>query len=160
MSTGMVPFVRFFPQQGTAETRVLTIRGHPILPDDEYALLESFCDDPRCNCRRVMLNVIGRRQQDILASIGYGFDRGQELAGPFLDPLNPQSTYAGTLLKLVAQVLADPTYAARLEAHYYQLKRAAAGPSHSTHQMPARHAKANKTKPQRQRQPGKRKKRK
>ena len=53
MSTGMVPFVRFFAEQGTAETRVLTIRGHPVLPDDEYALLESFCDDPRCTCRRV-----------------------------------------------------------------------------------------------------------
>ena len=63
MSTGMVPFVRFFPEQGTAETRVLTIRGHPILPDDEYALLESFCDDAGCDCRRVMLNVIARRQQ-------------------------------------------------------------------------------------------------
>jgi hypothetical protein len=57
----MVPFVRFFPQQGTAETRVLTTRGHPVLPDDEYALLESSCVDPGCDCRRVMLNVIGRR---------------------------------------------------------------------------------------------------
>jgi hypothetical protein len=158
MSTGMVPFVRFFPQQGTAETRVLTTQGHPVLPDDEYALLESFCADPGCDCRRVMLNVIGRRQQDVLASISYGFDHGQELAGPFLDPLNPQSQYARTLLTLVAQILADPTYAARLESHYYQVKRAAAGPSHSTHQMPARQAKANKTK--RQRQSGTRKKRK
>ena len=158
MSVGMVPFVRFFPEQGTAETRVLTIRGHPILPDDEYALLESFCDDAGCDCRRVMLNVISRRQQDVLASINYGFDRGQELAGPFLDPLNPQSKYAHTLLKLVAQILTDPTYAARLESHYYQVKRVTAAPSHSTHQMPARHAKANKTKPQRQ--SGTRKKRK
>jgi hypothetical protein len=69
MSVGMVPFVRFFPQQGTAETRVLTTHGHPILPDDEYALLESFCADAGCDCRRVMLNVIGRRQQGVLASI-------------------------------------------------------------------------------------------
>ena len=35
MSAGMVPFVRFFPEQGTAETRVLTTQGHPVLPDDE-----------------------------------------------------------------------------------------------------------------------------
>jgi len=157
MSAGMVPFVRFFPQQGTAETRVLTTQGHPVLPDDENALLEFFCADPGCDCRRVMLGVIGRRQQDVLASISYGFDRGQQWAGPFLDPLNPQSLYAHTVLKLVAQVLADPTYAARLESHYYQVKKAATGPSHPTRQMPARPAKANKTKPQRQRQPGKRK---
>jgi hypothetical protein len=69
LSVGMVPFVRFFPQQGTAETRVLTSRGHPVLPDDEYALLESFCTDPGCDCRRVMLNVISRRQQGVVARI-------------------------------------------------------------------------------------------
>jgi hypothetical protein len=158
MSAGTVPFVRFFPQQGTAETRVLTTQGHPVVPDDEYALLEFFCADPRCDCRRVMLRVIGRRQQDVLASISYSFDRGQQWAGPCLDPLNPQSMYAHTLLTLVAQVLADPTYAARLESHYYQVKRATAAPAHSTHQMPARHAKANKTTPQRQSGPRKKRK--
>ena len=72
--------------------------------------------------------------------------------------VGPSGCGKSTLLKLVAQVLADPTYAARLESHYYQVKRATAGPSHSTHQMPDRHAKANKTKPQRQ--SGTRKKRK
>jgi hypothetical protein len=158
MSAGMVPFVRFFPQQGTAETRVLTTQGHPVLPDDEYALLEFFCADPGCDCRRVMLGVIGRRQQDVLASISYGFDRGQQWAGPFLDPLNPQSLYAHTVLKLVAQVLADPTYAARLESHYYGVKRVTAALAHATHQMPARHTKANKTKPQRQAGPRKKRK--
>jgi hypothetical protein len=158
MSTGMIPFVRFFPEQGTAETRVLTIRGHPILPDDEYALLESFCDDAGCDCRRVMLNVIGRRQQEVLASISYGFDRSQQWAGPFLDPLNPQSPYAHTLLKLVAQILADPIYAARLESHYHQVKRAAANLSHPTRQVPARAARKDMVRSQRRL--GQRKKRK
>jgi hypothetical protein len=154
----MVPFVRFFPQQGTAETRVLTTQGHAVLPDDEYALLEFFCDDPGCDCRRVMLSVIGRRQQGVLARISYGFDHGQELAGPFLDPLNSQSLYACTLLTLVAQILADPTYAARLESHSHQVKRAAAAPSHLTRQGPARQAKANKPTPQRQSGPRKKRK--
>jgi hypothetical protein len=35
VSTGMVPFVRFFADQGTAETRVLTIRSHPVLLSGE-----------------------------------------------------------------------------------------------------------------------------
>ena len=47
---------------------------------------------------------------------------------------------------------------ARLESHYYQGKRVTAAPSHSTHQMPARYAKANKTKPQRQSGPRKKRK--
>ena len=54
---GLVPFVRFFPQQAARETRTLTTRRFPGLPDDEDGLLESYCADPRCNCRRVMERV-------------------------------------------------------------------------------------------------------
>src|SRR5689334_3370125 len=110
MSAGLIPFVHVFPQQGTAETRVLTVSGHPTVPDDEYALLEAYCDDPTSDCRRGMLNVVARRQRSVMASISYAFDRDDEFAGPFLDPLNPQSTYAEALLTLVAPVLADPAY--------------------------------------------------
>ncbi len=132
---GMVPFVQLFPQQGTAETRVFAMPGDPDAPDDEYGLLELYCAEPGCNCRRVLLNVLGRRQQTVLASVSYGFDREQEMAGPFLDPLNPQSRYANVLLQAVAQILSDPAYVARLEAHYYQVKGAVADPSRP---MPAR----------------------
>jgi hypothetical protein len=133
--TGLFPFVRLFPQQGTAETRVLLVQGSAPLPDDEYGLLDSYCVETGCHCRRVMLNVAGRGQQKFLASIGFGFDRDGEDAGPYLDPLNPQSRYADILLDLVEQVLADPTYVARLEAHYYQVKGAVADPSHPCHQI-------------------------
>ena len=127
--SGLVPFVRLFPQQAMQETRVLTTQGYPGLPDDEYGLLEFYCADSECNCRRVMINVAGRTQDAILASISYSFDRNQEWAGPFLDPLNAQSEYAGILLRLVVQVLADPAYVARLEAHYDRVKGAVADPA-------------------------------
>jgi hypothetical protein len=122
----LVPFVQLFPRQAAAETRVLTAQGHPTLPDDEYGLLESYCVEVGCHCRRVMLNVVARRQNAIQASISYGFDRDQEWAGSFLDPLNPQSEHAAVLLGLVTRVLTDPEYVARLEAHYYQVKGAVA----------------------------------
>jgi hypothetical protein len=127
---GLEPFVRLFPAQAMAETRVLTILRHDVLPGDEYALVESFCTDRDCDCRRVMLNVAGRRQQarGFLASISFGFDRDNEFAGPFLDPLNPQSEYAEALLELVTAVLADSAYVARLEAHYHQVKQAVRRP--------------------------------
>ena len=148
---GMVPFVRLFPQQAMAETRVLTTRGHPALPDDEYGLLESFCAEAGCNCRRVMLNVVGRRQQAVLASVSFGFDRDQEWAGPFLDPLNPQSMYADILLGQVKQVLDDKGYVARLEAHYYQVKGAVADPSRPAQQLLVRPAKQDRIRPPRPR---------
>jgi hypothetical protein len=131
----LVPFVRLFREKGEAETRVLTTQGHAHLPDDAYALVESYCVDPTCHCRRVMLNVFSRRGQRILASIGFGFDRDDEFAGPYLDPLNPQSEYAEVLLKLTKPILADPTYVARLESHYYQVKGAVADPSHPARRL-------------------------
>ena len=124
-------FLHLFPELATTETRVLHTRNSPVLPDDEYALLESYCTDPNCSCRRVMINVAARRQGGrFLASIGFAFDPDDEFPGPYLDPLNPQSRYADTLLALVAQMLEDPAYVARLESHYRLVKQAAADPTH------------------------------
>src|SRR5438093_6826356 len=131
----LVPFMALFPEQAGAETRTLTTRRLPGLPDDEYAITESYCPDPTCECRRVMLNVLARHRvaRGFLASISFGFDRGGEFAGPFLDPLNPQSQYAAVLFDLVTQVLADPAYVSRLESHYRQVKRAAVDPADPGH---------------------------
>jgi hypothetical protein len=133
----MIPFVQFFPKQAEDETRVITTRNHSLLPDDEYALVEFYCSDPACDCRRVMLSVFPQRRsaQGFLASISFGFDRDRELAGPFLDPMNPQSQYADALLKIVGTVLANPDYCARLERHYHQVKQAAADPAHPIQRM-------------------------
>ena len=55
-----VPFVYLFPGQGEDETRTFIILHHPSLPSDEYALAESYCADPDCDCRRVLMYVFGR----------------------------------------------------------------------------------------------------
>jgi len=122
----LIPFVVLFPEQAVIETRTVTTRGHAQVPDDSYALVEAYCPDPTCNCRRVMINILpeSNPQHGFLASIGFGFDRDNEMAGPFLDPLNPQSRYAEALLSIVEQVLDDPAYVARLESHYHQVKEA------------------------------------
>lgn len=124
----LIPFVTLFPEQAKTETRTLMFRNHPDLPDDNYGLIELYCSDPKCNCRRVMLNIHGERQGH-LATISYAFDRDDEMAGPFLDPLNPQSQFATMLLSLVTQVLENPAYVARLEAHYYQVKGITTSPT-------------------------------
>jgi hypothetical protein len=85
-----------------------------------------------------MLTVVSRRQQAILASISFGFDRDDELAGPFLDPINPRCSYASALLELgIETLLSSPDYVERLEAHYYQVKGATAVPSFRPRPMPA-----------------------
>ncbi len=85
-----IHFVALFREQALAETRTLTTRGDAALPDDDYALAEAYCGDPQCACRRVMLNILGRRQGHVVTirfGISFGFDRDDELAGTFLDPL-------------------------------------------------------------------------
>ena len=132
----LVPFFRLFPEVAEKETRTLTtFDNFDAVPPGEYALVESYCPDPACDCRRVMLNVFGAGQGRMLAAISYGFDRDEELAGPFLDMLNPQSEYAETLLEMVQKfVLSDRSYVARLESHYRLVKEAAADPSHPIHE--------------------------
>lgn len=135
MPNWLIPFDQAFPEQAPKETRSLTLRHHRELPDDDYGLLEAYCPDLGCHCRRAMLNIVSRRLRTTLASISYGFDSTDPLGGAILDPFNPQSTYAPVLLGLVKDVLADPAYAARLEAHYYQLRGAVSDPAHPIHQF-------------------------
>jgi hypothetical protein len=114
--------------------------------------VESYCDDPACHCRRVLLSVVGRRAMTALASIGYGFDRDGEWAGPFLDPLNPQSRHGDALLEVVRQhALTDSAYVARLEAHYYQVKGVAADPSRPAPPAPPRTTARERDRPPRPR---------
>lgn len=147
MKTGLISFALLFREQGEAETRTITTQGHAMLPDDEYALVEFYCPDPACDCRRVMLNVLPRRQaqRGYLAYISFGFDPDNEMAellgldNPCLDPMNPQSAYSPFFLNLVTQMLEDdPAYVARLESHYHQVKQAMADPTHPVHRVLAR----------------------
>jgi len=135
----LIPFYELFPQVAEKETRVLTTYGRSKLPADTYGLLEFYCPDPDCDCRRVMLNVVSEKhlERGFLACVSYGFDPDDEMAGPFLDPLNPQSYYAETLLEYVEFILSDADYVARLETHYAMVKEAAADPTHPAYRRAA-----------------------
>lgn len=129
----LIPFYVVDPELAAQEMRVITLfSSYDGIPAGSYGLFEFYCPDPACDCRRVMLNVVEKRHPDhFLASIGYAFDRDNDMAGPFLDPLNPQSRYAEDLLRLVeSMVLRDSGYVARLERHYGLVKQAASDPEH------------------------------
>lgn len=122
----MVPFAQF--ERATAEAEVRCIHlseSNPWeLPADEYVLFELYCDEPGCDCRRVMLNVVSGRHRRREATINFGFDPDDDMRGPFLDPLNEQGEYAEQVLDMVESlVLRDAAYVARLERHYAIVKR-------------------------------------
>ena len=114
--TYLVPFFQVEPDLAEKETRTATLfEPREGIPAGTYGLVESYCPDPDCDCRRVMINVVEKQHPTrYLAAIGYGFDRDAEDAGPYLDTLNAQSPYADALLRLVQEIgLSDPSYVAR-----------------------------------------------
>ncbi|MBK8931324.1 MAG: hypothetical protein IPM76_03220 [Chloroflexi bacterium] len=70
------PFLERFPEVAAQETRVITAQGHALPPDGEYGLVELFCTEPGCDCRRG--TIVFRHPlepQKLLATISYGWER-------------------------------------------------------------------------------------
>ncbi len=108
----------------------------PDLPDGEYGFLELYCDDPSCDCRRVIIDVVTPTTgMKIWATISYGRESleyyeqwvgdketARECCGLSLDPINAQTEYSPALLRLVSQILEDEAYRERLKRHYQLFK--------------------------------------
>ncbi len=142
----MAPFHTRFPDVAAHETRSVTVQGMPGLPDGEYGFIEHYCDDPGCDCRRVVINVYcSTTDAKIWATINYGWESLEfyerwmgdkkmalECRGATLDLLNRQSPYSQALLELFKQVcLADPAYVERLKRHYELFKARQPRKSHT-----------------------------
>lgn len=132
----MTPFITRFPELGARETRALRVTGRKELPDGDYGFLELYCDEPGCDCRRVMIDVL--REDKIWATLNYGWEKvefyrqwgrcssdreAQAMKGPVLDPLNPQTKYSRVLLERFRILLESPHYVQRFK-HHYQMFRA------------------------------------
>ena len=111
------------------------------IPDGEYALVEFYCDEPDCDCRRVIFHVISAPPDvRIWATINYGWETlefyarwmhgdaetAAEMQGASLEPFGPQSQYSQAFLELVKWVLQDDAYVRRLQTHYRLFKEAVA----------------------------------
>ena len=152
----MIPFMERFPDLAARETRSVTVSGRTDIPDGKYRFLESFCDEPGCYCRRVMIAVL-RADTDlnkIWASINYGWESVEfykqwggswvtaaNSKGPFLDPMNPQTPHSPALLKLFRLLLESPDYVTRIQTHYRIFRQTVDNqhsPSHTRQSTPFR----------------------
>jgi hypothetical protein len=109
------------------------------LPPAEYALLEMYCDEPQCDCRRVFFYVLSSRSKSSEAVVAYGWESAEfyanwaheddpevirQLKGPVLNLASPQSRHAPEILRLIEEaVLRDSAYVERLRAHYNLFRR-------------------------------------
>ncbi len=108
------------------------------IPPGHYAFFESFCIDDACDCRKVMVTIFQIESQQIVATIGYGWERaefytawmygdeeaGALLVGSHLEPIGLQSPDAFKWLDLwESQIISNETYRARICEHYRIFKK-------------------------------------
>ena len=128
-----------FPAISAKETRTLTAFNLPNLPAGEYGLFEMYCNEPGCDCRRVLFNVIEENSLDVKAVIGYGWESHAfyahwlgrddpedilEMQGPALNLMSRQSPLAPALLKMMPVILSDTAYVERIKRHYAMFRTA------------------------------------
>lgn len=132
-------FHYYFPEIAEKETRTMTIiRDDDVIPKSSYGLVELYCNDPDCDCRRVFFDIYDWGRGKSMAIIAYGWESAEfyrkwlrsddpeiirELKGPSLNIGSPQSEFAPAFLNLIrSAVLNDPLYIARLKRHYQMFK--------------------------------------
>ncbi len=131
----MEPFDLRFEDIAKKETRciILPEDSKYKLPRGEYFFVESYCNDPDCDCRRVFLNVV--HNNDIIATIGFGWEsleyyrewmdkeHAKDLKGPVLQTEGTNTKYAKEALNLIKDILLDDDiYIKRLKNHYEMFK--------------------------------------
>lgn len=134
------PFFRRHDDIARYETRAVTLleNNEWELPAGEYGFVDSYCNDNDCDCRKVMIAVVGGNGSRIEATIGYGwesaafyttwFDGDEKLAkamaGSHLEIGAQQSSNAQTWLTFWNNLmLKDEEYLARIRRHYRLFKK-------------------------------------
>jgi hypothetical protein len=142
-----VPMYELLPEVAMKETRTITVfPGNEFgVPSGNYGLIEMYCDEEGCDCRRVIITVISSVTEDSVAVITFGWgsknfytkwmyrggiEKYSELGkierlaidnmhGIRLSETSKQSKIAPEIMRLVTDsVLRDTTYIDRLKQHY------------------------------------------
>lgn len=126
----------------TARVRTLTLAHHPELPDGAYAMVDTYCTDSGCDCRKTMILVhLDRRH---VSTINFGWEspefyaRGYggalddrtlaEMKGPSIDLSSPDLVPPGAMLAFFSALL-DAHYLKHLRSQYTCFRAALATPA-------------------------------
>ena len=141
-----VLFHNYFPEVAERETRTITVMpgSGTGLPAGEYGFLEMYCDEQKCDCRRVFFYVVSSSGKHVEAVVAWGWENtdfyakwlkytdpraAPELKGPVLNIGSPQGTLAPAILNLVRDVLlCDADYIERIKRHYQMFRARIDGP--------------------------------
>lgn len=141
-----VPFHNYFPDVADRETRTVIVPPGSAtgLPAGEYGFLEMYCDEKKCDCRRVFFYVICSFRKGVQAVVAWGWEdldfyakwfkysdgrAVADLKGPVLNIGSPRTELAPAILKVVREVLLwDPAYIERIKRHYQMFRAEIDGP--------------------------------
>jgi hypothetical protein len=131
----MLTFHTLFPDEADTGYGTVIPVSRAGLPKRPFCFVESYCVEPECDCRRVMLSVIDSETDEQVATINYGFEPPEPPFDDepqwFLDPLNPQSKLSDSFLDLFEYMIEhDRSYHDRLVRHYEMWKRVVDDPAH------------------------------
>src|SRR5258708_31547024 len=70
------PFYDLCPAVAQRETRTVSVMPAAKLglPAGDYQFIEMFCDEPKCDCRRVFFSVYSSRTNQVEAVIAWGWE--------------------------------------------------------------------------------------
>jgi hypothetical protein len=134
----MRPYFILFPPGDPVETRSVIARGSKGLRDGTYRFVEFYCDEPGCDCRRVVIQVWDESATP-LATFNFGWEspafytkwsktgdpaigKGMALLTPEL--FGPQSRYTGAFLAELKAAVGDSGYVEKLRRHYAEFRTA------------------------------------
>lgn len=133
-----IPFgVRHF-EESQKEIMTLVIKENKFgVQLGIYPVLENYCIEKECDCRKAMLNIYNLKNSQIMATIGYGWeDQGyyikwygaddsfiKEIVGSYLEPGGIQSEQADIFLELWRDlILKNHEYRDQIRRHYNLFK--------------------------------------
>lgn len=131
-----IPFSYVCTEIGNKETRSLHVFPNDQVPIGQYAYIEMYCIDPKCDCQLVRFVVLSENgQQHAMITYGWNdkafYDKefkfcNHNFPGPDFAYRVPQGPHAEYFLKFCKEVLVqDKEYVERLKRHYALFKKEA-----------------------------------
>lgn len=142
-----IPMFEVLPEYNQPEFRSFTVL--PVnnlgVPTGNYDIVEMFCNDEDCDCRRVILCIVDEKTEEAMAYIAYGWGSKDYYAswatfgttkkysecgkhikqsvevmyGIHLNGMSSQSKYAPQFLSYIKEMLSeDKEYTNRIKKHY------------------------------------------
>lgn len=132
-----VPFFRLFPENAEKETRKVILAQDAFgLPKGKYFLVENYCTDKECDCRKVMINIVAMDgNPTILGTVGFGWEPlefyekwfgddkfAKDMVGAYVEVGGIQVGKEKECLALVKNSLRDENYINLIKKRYSAFK--------------------------------------